>query len=146
MTTILLPSILLLTLALYIFVASQPLFCGMALGAATERLSAPAFIELRQHIDAAMQKPLRWGYYDTLAVNAALVIGAALAFIALAFDIYTSLKGNVPINIQINGWTPAQYPADWQSYRSRWMAIYRRRQGALTLGLAALLAGAVIGG
>jgi hypothetical protein len=155
MTTILLPSVLLITLALYAFIASQPLFYLMALGTASERLSAPAYIELRQRIDQAIQNRLRYACYAALLFLLVLLVLAALrgsmpllvtgavALVALVTDLALAIKGNIPINARINTWTPEQYPTDWDAYRAQWLGIYRRRQVSICIGLTALLIGTV---
>jgi hypothetical protein len=51
----------------------------------------------------------------------------------------------MPINTMINSWTADQFPADWATYRTRWMNIFQYRQIANITGFISLLMGAVFG-
>jgi hypothetical protein len=149
--------LMLASLASFSVVASQPLFYLMALGHAQRTLPAPAYIELRQHINAVMNRRIPWAYASALATvlgtllvafraGATLVAGtAAIALVCLVVDAWCMLREAVPINGVIDGWSPTAYPPDWETYRIRWFAIFRWRQVVLLAGLGALLVGAVYG-
>lgn len=144
-----------LALLFYALTVSQPLFYWIAFTATSRKLSAPAYIEMRNHIDHQMQKRGPAMYYGTLAACVVLVVLAfmqasalpqitsLIALLALITDITLMMKGNVPINAVIQKWTPGSYPADWQDYRDRWLNIFGYRQIALCIGFTSLLAGAV---
>jgi hypothetical protein len=52
------------------------------------------------------------------------------------------LRENVPINSVVDGWSRTNYPADWESYREKWFAIYGYREVVLSIGFGSLLIGA----
>ena len=147
---------LLASLVLYAIVASQPLFYFVALGPAQRRLSAPAYIELRQALNPLMVRRVPVLYLGTLAAlaltiflawraSATLVAGpATTALILLVVDTFLMTRSSVPINTFIDSWTPANHPADWELHRDRWFVIFRYRQAALLTGLFGLLSGAVL--
>ena len=146
---------MLLTLIGYTVVVSQPLAYIVAMTAAQRGLSAAAYIELRQRINAVMTKRLPPIYVITLlAVLLLLVLAvsgrawtvalsAAVALACLVVDVAYMLRDNVPINGVIDSWTPTDYPTDWQDYRARWFAVFVYRQIAQLVGFVSLLAGAV---
>ncbi len=146
---------MLVNLVLFAVVASQPLFYAVALSHASRALSAPAFIELRNAINAVMKRRVPAVYLGTLAtcvgvLTLSLLAGelwmaatSGVALAALVGDTALMLRENVPINGVIETWTPTQYPADWESYRTRWMAIFAVRQVLLVVGFVSLLTGAV---
>jgi hypothetical protein len=147
---------LLASLVLYAIVASQPLFYFLSLGPAQRRLSAPAYIELRQALNPLMVRRVPVLYLGTLAAlvltillswrsPASLVAGpATTALILLVVDAFLMARSSVPINTFIDSWTPEKHPADWELHRDRWFAIFRYRQAALLTGLFGLLSGAVL--
>ncbi len=143
------------TLVLFALVMSQPLFYLVALGRASGALSAPAYVELRQRINAVMNVRLVPLYGATL-VSALLlawaafareerVLGAAalLAVAGLAADAVLAIRRNVPINTFMDAWSPTNVPADWETHRARWTAAFATRQVVLALAYAALLVGVV---
>jgi hypothetical protein len=142
-------SLVLLTVAV-----SQPLFYWLALGRASGALSAGAYIELRQRINAAIAQRLTRLYVATLlsllallasAIAAAawlVVASAAVALVALVADAVLATRLNVPINTLMDGWSVADVPPDWQRHRAAWERAFTIRRvvlltgfGALTLGL-----------
>lgn len=146
---------ILTNLLAYSIVASQPLFYALALGRAQRALSGAAYVELRQRIDAVMKRRVPVLYPLALVTTLALValawrsrdgsvlVTAAFALVCLLVDAALMLRENVPLNEVIDRWSPADPPADWESYRSRWFAIFGYRQAVLLLGFVGLLAGAV---
>ena len=143
------------TLALFALVMSQPLFYLVALSRASGALSAPAYIELRQRINAVMNVRLVPLYGATLLSTLVLVwaafargerLLAAAALIALAglvVDAIVAVRRNVPINTQMDGWSLTNAPSDWEAHRARWTAAFSTRQVVLAVAYAALLAGVV---
>ncbi len=145
----------LISLITYSVVVSQPLFYLVAMGGAQRALSAAAYIELRQRINALMTRRLPAIYLSTLiavvaALSVSLWVGNAIGSIAagtalgcLVADVALMLRKNVPINGVIDQWSMTDYPADWESYRARWSEGFAYRQVALLVGYAALLVGGV---
>ena len=148
--------VLLASLVLYAVVASQPLFYLVALGPAQRRLSAPAYIELRQALNPLMVRRVPALYLATLAALALtlflawrsselrLVGPAFTALVLLVVDTFLMTRSSVPINTLIDSWTPERHPGDWELHRDRWFVIFRYRQAALLTGLFGLLSGAVL--
>lgn len=144
-----------LTLVLFSLVVSQPFFFLVALSRASGALSGPAYVELRQRINAVMNRRLVPLYGATLASAGVLawtayargervLAGAALAAIAgLVADAILAVRRNVPINARMDAWTPASPPADWETERARWSAAFALRQVVLSIAYASLLAGVV---
>ncbi|HEY6879615.1 MAG TPA: hypothetical protein VI299_16425 [Polyangiales bacterium] len=138
------------SLLLLAVVVSQPLFYGLALGKATRQLSATSYLELRQQINAAIAKPLVRLYVVTLLALLATgalafvehawpcALGAAVAALSLVVDLLLAVKLNVPINTQMDRWTPATLPSDWESYRARWDSALALRRLVLGAGFIAL--------
>lgn len=142
------------TLFAYTLVMSQPLFFAFALGRASLALSGPAYAELRQRINGAITKPLVVVYAVTffacLAVTAlaakdgaiATAAGVGLAALTLAVDLAIAVRGNVPLNSEMNGWDSAAPPADWATKRSAWHRVFSVRQVVLCIGFVAFVVGA----
>lgn len=148
---------LLVTLGLFAFVVSQPLFYWVALGRASTALSAPAYVELRQRINAVMNQRFP-RLYGAAAVSAVVVLGLAVAegaslvavttvvaIVGLVVDAVLAIRRNVPINAMMDGWAPGDVPADWEVHRARWSAAFATRQRVLGVAFASLLLGAVAG-
>ena len=143
------------TLVLFALVVSQPLFYLVALGPAAGALSASAYVELRQRINAIMNVRLVPLYGATLASTLLLVwlalargerlLGAAalIALAGLVVDAVLAVRKNVPINTQMDGWSATNVPADWETHRARWTAAFATRQVVLTIAYGTLLAGVV---
>jgi hypothetical protein len=129
-----------LNLAVFSLVVSQPLFYLIALTHAQRALSAPAYIELRQHVNAIMNRRLPPIYVAALllditvllvAIRAGAVletVTAATTLLALLADAFFMIRENVPINGVMDAWSTTSYPPDWEHYRARWFEIFRHRQ------------------
>jgi hypothetical protein len=74
-----------------------------------------------------------WALYPTLA-------GFTLFIIALA----VTLIVEVPIDNQIEAWTTASLPANWQQLRDRWELFHVIRTWVSVIGLALLILGALL--
>ena len=143
------------TLALFAVVVSQPLFYLVALSRASGALSAPAYVELRQRINEVMNVRLVPLYGATLVSTLVLiwaafargerVLGAAalIAVAGLVTDAVLAVRRNVPINTRMDGWSPTNVPADWETHRARWTAAFSTRQIVLAFAYSALLVGVV---
>jgi hypothetical protein len=143
------------TLVLFALVVSQPFFFLVALSRASGALSGPAYVELRQRINAVMNVRLLPLYGATLASTGLLawlafardelLLGAAAlaALAGLVADAILAVRRNVPINTQMDAWDPATPPADWEAQRARWREAFATRQAVLSIAYALLLAGVV---
>ena len=147
--------VLFINLLSYAVIVSQSFMYILALKNTQLALRAPGYIEMRQLIDMNMRSRFRYVLYLALAGSLALLIlhvnnpgsisfiTAAIAFVALVIDIVLTVKGNLPVNDVINGWTPESYPANWQEVRQQWFTIFQYRQIANITGFVSLLAGMV---
>lgn len=144
-------SLVLLTVAV-----SQHLFYWLALGRATERLSASAYVELRQQINAAIATRFKRVYVASLlsllallasasAVSAWFVAaGAAVALSALVADVVIATKLNVPINTRMDTWSITAVPPDWEVQRTAWQRALDLRRIVLLTGFVALSLGLLV--
>jgi hypothetical protein len=64
-------------------------------------------------------------------------------FVLFIVALLITLIVEVPIDNQIEGWTVATLPADWQQLRDRWEWFHFVRSWVSVLGLALLLGGAL---
>ena len=140
-------------LLLYTAVVSQPLFYALALGRAARGLSAAAYVELRQRINAVIASRLLGLYVVTLLTLIVLVavalvrdastlaIGAGLAACGLIADTVLAVKLNVPINDLVNGFRLDAIPEDWRTHRDRWDAAMAVRRVVLLAAFVALVLG-----
>jgi len=150
--------LLLVTLLAYSMVVSQSFMYLISLKTVQLNLGADAYTQFRKLIDASMRANFKYVIYTALISTLLLVVltarnpgsllflCAALAFVALVLDVAIMMKGNLPINDVINSWTSDNIPADWSSYRDKWLQLYGYRQMASILGFLSLLVGAVFGG
>jgi hypothetical protein len=132
-----------LSLLLFAVVVSQPLFFWMALGRATRGLSASAYAELRQQINASIMGRLTGTYVSTLLVLLALVAvalwkarfglaaGAGASALGLIGDAVLATKLNVPLNKRMDAWSVGNVPADWESLRDAWDRAFAVRRVVL---------------
>lgn len=142
----------------YSTIASQPLFYIVALTSAQRALSGSAYVELRQRINAVMNRRVPVIYLTTLVTTLVLLVlswraGASrvlittiVALVCLVADLALMMRENVPINGVIDRWSPTDHPGDWDVYRSKWFAIFAYRQVILLVGFISLLIGAVFQG
>ena len=139
----------------YSIVVSQPLAYILVMGKAQRALSAPAYIELRQRISPVMARRLPVIYLSTLGTTLLLlalslgggnwisIVTTTVAILCLVMDLVFMMRENVPINGVIDQWSTADYPDDWDDYRTKWFAIFAYRQVVLLVGFFSLLVGAV---
>jgi hypothetical protein len=149
--------ILLVTLLAYSIIVSQSFMYILALKHVQLSLEANPYIELRKLIDTSMRDNFKYVIYVVLLANLLLVIStvknpgsllfitAAIAFTALIADTLLTVKGNLPINDIINTWSADNYPANWATYRTKWLNIFQYRQVINIIGFVSLLIGAVLG-
>ncbi|HSJ96447.1 MAG TPA: hypothetical protein VLC53_05215 [Myxococcota bacterium] len=145
--------VLFTTLVLFSFVVCQPFFYWVALGRVSRLLSAPAYIELRQRINAVMNRRLPL-LYGAALVSALVLLGLAIArgerlvavatgvaIAGLAADTVLAVRRNVPLNGLMDRWTASDPPEDWAAHRTRWAQGFAWRQAVLSITYAVLLAG-----
>lgn len=149
--------IMLVNLLAYSIIVSQAFTYIIALRNVQQLMQPAAYIELRQLLDKNYQVKYRLVVYFTLLSCTVLTIlcsmdlsgllfqTSAAALLALIADIVLTLKGNMPINKEINTWSAEQYPANWQDYRRKWLSIFAKRQVLIIAGFLCLLAGAIFG-
>jgi len=141
----------------YSIIVSQSFMYILALKRVQVSLGAIPYMELRKQIDASMRRNFKYVVYAALLTNLLLVVftiknpgsllflSAAFAFVALIADTLITVKGNLPINDVINGWTSDRYPENWADYRAKWLITFQYRQIANIAGFVSLLVGAVFG-
>lgn len=146
-----------LSLLLFSVVVSQPLFYWMALDRAAQGLSARAYVELRQQINAAIVKRLMGTYLATLLALLALLgtalsqhrlwltLGAGGAALTLLADLTLAAKLNIPINRRMDGWNLDALPDDWAAQRDAWRAALGLRRWVLLLGFVGLAVASFVG-
>lgn len=120
-----------------------------------DKLSGPTFIEFFRNIDPYMKVwarrllrsqitltlPLlglmfdRWASLPFWLTLVALLMGVTSMVIAV--------KGNVPLNRQMDHWSPSEPPTGWEKVRARWLRYHSLRGVAEVVGFAALLAAAL---
>jgi hypothetical protein len=145
--------VLFATLVLFALVVSQPFFYWIALGAASDAMPGPTYVALRQAINAIMNRRLLPLYVATLVSGLVLCVlalarghtglaaGTAGAIAGLVVDAILAVRLNLPINNAMDGWDPANPPADWAEQRRRWRAAFATRQLLLAAAFASLLLG-----
>jgi hypothetical protein len=141
-------------LVAYSFVVSQPLAYIVFMSHAQRALSAPAYIELRQRINAVMSRRVAVIYVGALVTamlllvlavrmpNRNVAVTTSVALLCLVIDVTFMIRENVPINAVIDRWSTTNYPDDWDRYRTKWFAIFAYRQVFLLVGFSSLLIGA----
>jgi Domain of unknown function (DUF1772) len=132
-------------IAVYIFIA--PCY---------DKMSAQAFIEFFQNVDPYMKvwaKRLlliqitltilllvflgdRW---TSLTIWLVLV-GLITSFTSLAI----AIKGNVPLNRQMDRWSPFNPPLDWERVRDRWLYYHHLRGVVEIIGFLSVLSSAMM--
>jgi uncharacterized membrane protein len=145
------------TLFAYSVIVSQSFMYILALKNALLNLGVESYTEIRKQIDTNMRSKFRYVIYTALLANLLLVISAikdpgsllfitaTIAFVALVADTLVTIKGNLPVNDIINGWTADNYPSNWMKYRTKWLAIFQYRQALNITGFVSLLIGVVFG-
>ena len=147
--------IMLINLLAYSFIVSQSFLYMIALKNVQTSMQPASYIELRKLLDKNFQVKFRIVVYVSLLtctvltvlssmhLTGLLFITSALALVGLIVEILLAVKGNVPINRVINSWSADNYPANWEEYRAKWLAIFAKRQVVNIIGFLSLLVGAV---
>lgn len=149
--------IILINLLAYSLIVSQSFSYIIALRNVQRNMQPQSYIELRKLLDKNFQIKFRIVFYFSLLSCSALTllssmhltgllfITSATALAGLIIETILTLKGNVPINREINTWSADNYPLNWQDYRNRWLTIFAKRQVVNIIGFLSLLVGAVFG-
>lgn len=144
-----------INLLLYSIIVSQSFMYMIALRNVQEQLNAASYIQLRKLIDQNFLRKFKPVMYAALVSGLALIvlcfidgseflrIASVIAYLALLTDVALTVKGDLPINAIINSWSEENYPADWSSYRSKWLQYFSGRQAANISGFLVLTATAV---
>jgi len=144
-----------INLLLYSIIVSQSFMYMIALRNVQEQLNAAAYIQLRKLIDQNFLRKFKPVMYASLVSGLVLIvlcfidgseffrIASVIAYLALLTDVALTVKGDLPINAIINSWSEENYPADWSSYRSKWLQYFSGRQAANIAGFVVLIATAV---
>jgi hypothetical protein len=121
-----------------------------------DKLSAPTFIEWFQKIDPYMKVRARQLSVGQLLLTISLIgltldRSSSLAFWLTVAALVSStvaaviaVRGNVPQNRQMDQWSPAAPPADWERVRDRWLRYHSQRGAAETAGFLAMLAATLL--
>jgi hypothetical protein len=149
--------LLLITILAYSMIVSQSFMYILSLKHVQLHLDADSYTEVRKLIDISMRARFKYVIYVALLANILLVIitakthnsliliSATIALIALIAEILLTLKGNLPINDAINTWSANKFPANWETIREKWFAVFQYRQIASITGFVSLLIGALFG-
>ncbi|GHB75444.1 anthrone oxygenase family protein [Persicitalea jodogahamensis] len=132
-------------------IAGQAFFYLIGGTAGVRYVSVHAFIEQRKAIDIAIGPNLKILYPMCALSGIAVLILlrqqihtltfclSAAALLLVLIDMVIAVKGNVPINQQMMGWTATVHPADWATVRDQWLAYMHWRQGCSITALLCLL-------
>lgn len=121
-----------------------------------DKLSGRGFVEYFQKTDPYMR--VRAPLVSLAQVATTLpLLGltcdrwAALSFwltlLALTMALIASViavKGNVPLNREMERWSPAEPPSDWEQVRDRWLRYHHLRGAAAIAGFMLLLVAALM--
>jgi hypothetical protein len=145
----------LLHLVLFSIIAGQSFFYLIGGREAIRLLSAPAFIEQRKITDRIIAGRLRITYILALMLSLVLIsiwlirggafptIFIVLSTLCLIIDLSIAVRGNIPLNREIQTWATSQYPANWNRIRSRWLRFFAWRELVSIVGLLLLLMAAL---
>lgn len=126
----------------------------MVIAPVYDELSAAAFIEFFQKLDPYMKVWARVLLLAELVLTIALLVlqhrtlfapAGLLTILAFAFalgSLVVAVRGNVPLNRQMDHWNPLEPPAGWTEIRDRWLSFHRLRGAFETAGFLCLLAAA----
>lgn len=149
--------IIFINLLFYAVLVSQSFSYMIALSNVQKNLQANSYIEVRQLLDKNFRKKYSLVVYLVLISSTLLTvlcsvqpdcllfITSLIAWLLLITDLVLTIKGNIPINKTINTWKENDYPANWETYRTKWLTIFQKRQVVTIIGFLSLLLGVVFG-
>jgi uncharacterized membrane protein len=121
-----------------------------------DKLSGPTFIEWFQKIDPYMKVRAPQMMLAQLAVTLVLLLLmhdrsaspefwlTALALVTTAATMGIAIRGNVPLNRQMDHWSHSHPPDGWEQTRDRWLGYHHLRSIAEIAGFVALLVSALL--
>ncbi|RYY93685.1 MAG: hypothetical protein EOO11_19300 [Chitinophagaceae bacterium] len=148
------PLLRLLHLLLYFVVAVQLVYYLYLMGDALQQVSIGAFLEERRIVHPLVMKRHQAVYYACLATSVLMLFLAwrertalgfvphAIALLCLVADIVIAMKGNGPINTQIQAAVAAP-GTDWEALRTQWLTLIKTRGAVISAGMLALFIGLV---
>ena len=132
-------------------IAGQAFFYLIGGTAGVRNVSVGSFIEQRKAIDPVIA-PILKILYPLCAITGVLVLIllrqqfysltfllSALALLLVLVDMAVAVKGEVPINQQVIGWTAIAHPDNWATVRDQWLTYMHWRQGCSITALLCLL-------
>ena len=146
-----------LHLIFYVTVSSQLIFYLVIMSGALKLVTVDNFAELRKAIDSVADFRLRIVYYGCLALSLAttiiffyqgsqpLFITSCIALLCLVIDLVIAVKGNIPLNEQINTYFTGNNAIDLDALRIQWIKFITYRGLFIVTGMISLLAGLLVG-
>ena len=138
-------------LALLLYATWFGIAVYMVIAPCYDKLSASTFIEWFQKIDPYMKVRARQLLLGQLLLTL-LLLGltldrlpslafwlTAVALLATTVAMVIAVRGNVPINRQMDKWATTTPPADWEQVRDRWLRYHSQRGFAESAGFLAML-------
>lgn len=142
---------------LYALIAGQGFYMLLGGLQALKKLSVGAFIENRQSTDKAIARNLSLVYLLTVAYSATYLfllgwyempqrqlLVSGLAFLLLLADLTIAVRGNLPINKEINTWQEHAHPMDWTTHRDLWINYMTWRNWLSIFALVTFLYGLIL--
>jgi uncharacterized membrane protein len=133
-------------------IAGQAFFYLIGGTAGLKNVSASTFIEQRKAIDIVIGPYLKVLYPLTAVICLAVLVLlrqqvgsflfmlSTIAFVLIVLDLIIAIKGNIPLNQQMQSWSLTAPPDNWAAVRDQWMSFMHWRQAcSITALLCALL-------
>lgn len=127
-----------------------------ALNRALRTLPASTYVQVKQSLDREVPRlaaPLTVGSLVAM-LGAAITAGlagcagaatlAAIGTLAGLIALLAVLRGDLPINKEMDTWDPEAPPADWQRLRHRWEVFFQIRAVAVLTAFGCVVAGGVL--
>ncbi|GAB4025215.1 anthrone oxygenase family protein [Spirosoma koreense] len=138
---------------LFCILAGQAFFYLIGGTAGLKNVSASTFIEQRKAIDLVIGPYLKVIYFGSILTGlmvlvlirqqapSRLFVLSTVALVLIIVDLVIAVRGNIPLNNQIQTWSPTHYPANWSEVRNQWLGYMQWRQVCSISGLFCLLLG-----
>lgn len=147
----------LLVLAAMVLVAmllGVHLFGQFAMNPAMAAVDAVTYIRVKRSFDLVVPrfaKPLMVAalvataaaLVAALSLEAHVAVACGVGLVALVVTLLAIVRGDLPINRAMAGWSPEAPPEDWQRVRARWELFFAVRAAANALALLALIVAVV---
>lgn len=141
-------------LLLYFLVAVQLVYYFYLMGDALQLVRIESFLDERRIVHPLVMQRHQLVYYACL-LTSLVMVGLSwrdanwfslalygLALVCLVADVVIALKGNNPINTQVQ---EAVAGLDWEALRSDWIRLIKIRGGIISVGMLSLFVGLVFG-